>query len=106
MFQLNEVGYVVIEDFLSPDEVDELSSAGRALCMDVPAGERKVFSTMNGAQNKENYFIESADKIRYFYEEGAIGPNGELLVDATKALNKVVFFFFNKCIKLKICFDV
>ncbi|CAH2015784.1 unnamed protein product [Acanthoscelides obtectus] len=40
-------------------------------------------------QNKDRYFLESGDKISYFYEQGAIGPNGELLVEPHLSLNKI-----------------
>lgn len=52
---------------------------------------RKIFSTVNNEnrQAKETYFIESGDKVRYFFEEDAIGEKGELLVDPMSALNKV-----------------
>lgn len=92
LLQLQESGYVVIEDFLNPEETAELLGAGRALCMEAPQEGRKVFSTIKGvnAQNKQNYFIESGDKVRYFFEEGALGEKGELLVEPTKALNKVI----------------
>uniref|UniRef100_A0A336MM23 CSON001839 protein n=1 Tax=Culicoides sonorensis TaxID=179676 RepID=A0A336MM23_CULSO len=35
------------------------------------------------------YFLESGDKVRYFYESNALSPKGELLVDPIFALNKV-----------------
>ena len=37
----------------------------------------------------DTYFLESKDKIRYFLEEGAIGPDGKLLILKEKAINKV-----------------
>lgn len=82
---------MVIEDFFNTDDVAELSAAGRALSMEAPQESRKVFSTINDteSQNKENYFLDSADKISFFFEEHALGAKGELLVDATMALNKV-----------------
>lgn len=33
--------------------------------------------------------MQSADKVCYFYEDGVIGPKGELLVPAEVSLNKV-----------------
>ncbi|XP_054737414.1 phytanoyl-CoA dioxygenase domain-containing protein 1 homolog [Anastrepha obliqua] len=89
--ELNQNGYIVIEDFLTPAEVEELHSAGRALCMDAPQVNRKIFSTVNqkDAHSKETYFLDSGDKVRFFFEEGAIGENGELVVDPMIALNKV-----------------
>ncbi|XP_036213417.2 uncharacterized protein Phyhd1 isoform X3 [Bactrocera oleae] len=89
--ELNQNGFVVIEDFLTPSEIDELYLAGRALCLDAPQENRKVFSTVNqkDAHSKETYFLDSGDKVRFFFEEGAFGENGELLVDPMIALNKV-----------------
>lgn len=40
-------------------------------------------------QNKNKYFLDSADKISYFFEEKAVGENGELLVDPDVSLNKI-----------------
>lgn len=86
-----EDGYAVIDDFLTAEEVSELLEAGRSLHKDAPKEERRVFSTINAkeTQSKDRYFIESGDKVRYFFEEGAVDENGELLVDPSVALNKV-----------------
>lgn len=101
---MDEQGYVVIENFLTPDEIDELKEAGRTLCRDAPQEDRKTFSAANNsnAQNKEKYFLESGDKVRYFFEEGAIGPDGELLVDPDIALNKVSLII-GKILKITHC---
>lgn len=40
-------------------------------------------------QNKDKYFLDSSDKISYFFEGGALGPKGELLVEPEKSLNKI-----------------
>lgn len=40
-------------------------------------------------QNKDKYFLESNDKISYFFEAGALGSNGELLVEKQNSLNKI-----------------
>ena len=59
--------------------------------MEAPQANRKIFNTTENqdAQSKEEYFMESGDKVRFFFEDGAVGNNGELLVDPTVALNKV-----------------
>lgn len=40
---------------------------------------------------EENYFLDSANKIHYFYENDALDANGNLLVEKIHALNKVAF---------------
>lgn len=61
------------------------------MATEAPQESRTIFSTTNStdAQSKANYFIESGDKVRYFFEEGALNAEGELLVDPAIALNKV-----------------
>lgn len=91
--QFNQNGFAVIENFLSVDEILAIFEAGQKLCIDAPKEDRKIFSAdrqeKKSAQNREEYFLNSSDKIRYFFEDGALDDNGELLVDPLIALNKV-----------------
>ncbi|XP_075229764.1 phytanoyl-CoA dioxygenase domain containing 1 isoform X2 [Lycorma delicatula] len=88
--QFQRDGYVVLEDFLTEEETNELKTAGEELAAEIPKENRKaVFSTTQIQQGKDNYFLESGDKISYFYEAGAIGEDGEFLVPKEKSLNKV-----------------
>lgn len=76
--------------------MDELYAAGQALITEAPEEGRKVFSAANTTeshQNKEEYFLESGDKVRFFFETGALDSNGKLLVDQKFALNKVTLKF-------------
>ncbi|KAJ8965601.1 hypothetical protein NQ317_004360 [Molorchus minor] len=85
-------GYVVIEGFLSADEVAKLKKEAETLVNDMPdESNRVVFSTTDAEskQSKNKYFLDSADKISYFFEDGAIGPNGNLLVEPHISLNKI-----------------
>lgn len=46
----------------------------------------------NGDDSKhvgDDYFLTSGDKIRFFFEEDAFGPDGELKYDKEKAINKI-----------------
>lgn len=92
----------MIEDFLTTDEIAAIYEAGRKLCTEAPRDERIVFSASRleakSAQNREEYFLNSSDKIRYFFEDGALDDSGNLLVDPLIALNKASYFW--KCIIL------
>ncbi|XP_044014427.1 phytanoyl-CoA dioxygenase isoform X2 [Aphidius gifuensis] len=83
-------GYVVLENYFTSDEVDELKKCGEELTNNLPPeNERKIFSTVDRSQSKEMYFIDSANKISYFFEKDALEENGKLKVDPRVALNKV-----------------
>ncbi|XP_054273261.1 phytanoyl-CoA dioxygenase domain-containing protein 1 homolog isoform X2 [Macrosteles quadrilineatus] len=83
-------GFLVLEDLFTENEVNELKSAGDKLTQEIPTDCRKcVFSTTQTQQSKDKYFLESADKISYFYEAGALNEGGELQVDPSVSLNKV-----------------
>ncbi|KAJ2954510.1 hypothetical protein O0L34_g2793 [Tuta absoluta] len=89
--RLDEDGYVVLEDFLLPAECDELVAEGLNLTKNLPDTDHlSIFSTKgNKQQLKDTYFLESNDKIRYFFETDAVGEDGQLKVDPSVSLNKV-----------------
>ncbi|KAF2879065.1 hypothetical protein ILUMI_27100 [Ignelater luminosus] len=83
-------GFVVIEDFLTETEINKLKEEADNLIKNMPEqSSRAVFSTTTFDQNKNQYFADSADKVSYFFETGALGPEGELLVDPNLSLNKI-----------------
>lgn len=83
-------GFAVIEDFLTEEEANELREAGLELCKNAPENDRKVFNTENKSSHlKDKYFLDSSNKIHYFYENGALDADGNLLVDKSISLNKV-----------------
>lgn len=91
--QFDQDGYVILENFFSPEEVESLKEAGLALTKDIDnEKDRVVFNQASGSETKKSrdqYLMQSADKVCYFYEDGAVGPQGELLVPAEVSLNKV-----------------
>ncbi|XP_073950994.1 phytanoyl-CoA dioxygenase domain containing 1 [Choristoneura fumiferana] len=88
--QLEQDGYAVLEEFLRPAECDELFAAGLELTKKLPDS-INIFSTTDpdNQQLKDQYFLNSNDKISYFYEKDAIGADGNLKVDPSISLNKV-----------------
>ncbi|XP_012259637.2 phytanoyl-CoA dioxygenase [Athalia rosae] len=83
-------GYVVLDDYLSANEVEELKAAGEEFTTNLPPeAERKIFSTTDAPQAKDQYFIDSAHKISYFFEAGALEDDKTLKVHPRVSLNKV-----------------
>ncbi|KAJ8668679.1 hypothetical protein QAD02_010342 [Eretmocerus hayati] len=88
--QLDKDGFVVLEDFFKPEEVDELKGAGEELTLNLPSEQdRKIFNTVDLQQNKEQYFLDSANKVSYFFESEALEKDGKLKVHPRVCLNKV-----------------
>ncbi|KAG5666362.1 hypothetical protein PVAND_014393 [Polypedilum vanderplanki] len=84
--KFNQDGFLVLEDFYTPAEINELLKAGRALPSQAPKEERCAFQSQ---QRDKKYFLESGNKICYFFEATALGPNNELIVPEEFSLNKV-----------------
>lgn len=81
-------GFAVIEDFFTEQEADELRAAGLELCENAPEKDRKIFG--KHLDEHTNYFLESSNKIHFFYEKGALDDSGNLLVSKDVSLNKVL----------------
>ncbi|KAG8226171.1 hypothetical protein J437_LFUL012346 [Ladona fulva] len=86
-------GFVVIEDFLNDEEVDELRKAGEGLADDAQESQFHIFISGEDQKGKDDYFLQSADKISYFFEASALqngDSSGEKTVkDKKNSLNKV-----------------
>jgi phytanoyl-CoA hydroxylase len=91
--QLNQYeadGYLVLEDFVGHEACDRLRSRAAALVEDFkPEAVASIFSTR--AQNRltDDYFLESSDKIRFFFEEDAFLPDGRLKQTKERSINKI-----------------
>ena len=83
-------GFIEIPHFLSQEEVTSLRQACSKLVdkMDPANHIPTIFST-GGKQARNRYFLDSGDKVRFFFEEGAINPDGGLKLPTYMALNKI-----------------
>jgi len=92
-------GYLVIENFASHDSMDELKAEIQKLTnayfLENENVNYTIFSTLNQEQKSDKYFIESGDKIRFFFEEGAFDSHGTLRIPKDRAINKVGHALFD-----------
>jgi len=89
--QFEKDGILVIEDFLTDEEVDAIKSEINQIVDNMdPKVDRGVFSTETEApQASDLYFLESGDKIRFFFEKDAFSDTGELQMEKQSCLNKI-----------------
>ena len=66
----NDNGYLVIENFKLHEECDELINRSQELIEEQDFNnQQSVFDTVSQSHNDDNYFLDSGDKIRFFFEK-------------------------------------
>lgn len=85
-------GYLVIEGFWSPETVLKLRSKIKKILNDLAPAESAVetiFTTKEQIRQSDNYFLESGDCIRFFWEEKARDANNNFVQAPEDCVNKV-----------------
>lgn len=83
-------GLLMLENFVDPEACDRLRARAAELVRDFdPQGVISIFSTHEQARTSDDYFLESGDKIRLFFEENAFNPDGTLRQSREESINKI-----------------
>jgi phytanoyl-CoA hydroxylase len=83
-------GFLALEDFVSLEACDELTKRALELVAGFELqGKASVFSTQEQTRTSDNYFLESGDKIRFFFEQDAFDAEGNLRHSMERSLNKI-----------------
>ncbi len=88
--QYERDGFLVLPDFVTGDACDALRARAEELVRDFdPAGLISIFSTREQTRTSDDYFLESGDKIHFFFEENAFNPDGTLKQAKEQSINKI-----------------
>jgi phytanoyl-CoA hydroxylase len=83
-------GFLILEGFNSPSECDALIQRAAELSAHFDySGYPSVFQTSEQDRTSDEYFLESGDKISFFFEKDAFDADGNLKGDLFHSLNKI-----------------
>ncbi|MEL7186535.1 MAG: phytanoyl-CoA dioxygenase family protein [Pseudomonadota bacterium] len=83
-------GVIVLRDYVPAEASEALRDRTLALVDAFDSDSVKsVFSTTRQTQLNDDYFYESGDKIRFFFEDDAFDESGGLRQDKRESLNKI-----------------
>jgi phytanoyl-CoA hydroxylase len=88
--QYQRDGFLILKDFVPPNTCDDLRARATQLVKEFdPAGVVSIFTTHEQNRKSDEYFLESGDKIRFFFEEDAFLPDGSLKQSKERSINKI-----------------
>ena len=88
LIQFQKDGYLILTNYLSPDEIDTARKQIASIIDEFDASKVSIFSTTDHSLTSTSYFIDSASRIRCFFEEAAF-DHGQLTQPKELSINKI-----------------
>lgn len=83
-------GYLVLPELFDLEQMNLLKSVALNIVDEFdPDSTRSVFSTQNQDTSSDEYFLQSGDKVRCFFEEDAFSADGSLQQQKQLSINKI-----------------
>jgi phytanoyl-CoA hydroxylase len=88
--QYHRDGFLVLPAFKTLEAIAALRKRAEEI-VDAfePDAVKAIFTTHEQSRHVDDYFMDSADKVRCFFEEEAFGPDGELRQAKALSINKI-----------------
>ncbi len=92
--QYHELGYCVLPNFKSLDDIATLKTRALEIVQAHDLSEQKTIFTTDRSEadilmRSNNYFLDSDNSVRCFFEEEAFDANGDLNQDLALSINKI-----------------
>jgi phytanoyl-CoA hydroxylase len=82
-------GVLVVEGFADPAACRALIHRSQELLEEFEPESISVFTTHEQTRTSDDYFLDSGDKVRFFFEEDAFAPDGSLKQAKELSINKI-----------------
>ena len=83
-------GFLVLDGFVEPAACDRLRArADELLAGFDPSSHRSIFTTDDQVRRTDRHFLDSAERISFFFEEEAFDDAGDLRGPVARSINKL-----------------
>jgi phytanoyl-CoA hydroxylase len=88
--QYERDGFLILEHFTPSRECDRLRERALELVAEFdPTAYVSIFSTREQTRTSDDYFLNSGDQVRFFFEEDAFDTEGHLRQSKEHSINKI-----------------